>query len=94
VDETELRGSGRTTAQMQMAPKGAIYIWCNGHLDYPKDLARRLGREDLVIVSPYWLTDRRYSGQRLSGVVIDHAATLSKEQLALYPSAVMRVFVQ
>jgi hypothetical protein len=88
------RGSGRTTQQMQRAPKGAIYIWCNSHLDYPKRLASQLGRQDLVLVRPDWLSDRRYMGQRLSGIIIDHATTLSEEQLALYPSAVMRVFVQ
>jgi hypothetical protein len=43
------RGTGRTTKQMRDAPQGAIFVWCNGHTDYPRALARHLGREDLRI---------------------------------------------
>jgi len=48
----EPRGTGRTSAQMREAPADATFVWCNGHLDYPRILAKRLGRDDLVIVGP------------------------------------------
>ena len=72
------RRDGKTTKQMQEAPHGALYLWVNGHLGYPKQLARTLGREDLVIISPCQCT---YSGllQYLAPgsapqLIVDHAA--------------------
>jgi hypothetical protein len=70
------RGDGATSRQMQGAPFGAVYIWCNHHLDYPKALAASLGRADLQIVSPEWLRGERFRGLRFSGIVVDHAAEL------------------
>ena len=65
---------------MEEAPKGALFIWCNPHLDYPKSLARKLGREDLRIVSPYFLNEGRWRGMTFTGIVTDHAFTPSHEQ--------------
>ncbi len=31
----EKRGTGRTTRQMEEASIGAVFIWCNEHLNYP-----------------------------------------------------------
>jgi hypothetical protein len=78
------RGSGRTARAMQGAPQGAVYVWVNGHLDYPKNLARKLGREDLKIVSPQWVEDRRWSGLTFPAIDIDHAAKLTEEQWQAY----------
>jgi hypothetical protein len=69
MDEDGLRGTGRTTRQMLDAPKGALYVWCNKHLDYPRALARHLGRADLVVVSPSY--ERR--GYSSALVILDHA---------------------
>lgn len=33
------RGSGQTKMQMQHAPPGAVYVWANGILSYPKALS-------------------------------------------------------
>lgn len=66
------RGSGVTTEQMQSAPHGAIYIWCNSELSYPKNLARALHREDLEIRPLSWANERGLHGTR--PIVIDHAA--------------------
>lgn len=81
-DESQ-RGNGFTTAQMKRAPQGALYIWpVHGSISYAKDLARRLGREDLEIVSPSVLDQRgeRLRGRRLSGIVLDHACEPSPEE--------------
>lgn len=78
------RQSGRTTRAMQEAPKGAVYVWVHSNLDYPKELARKLGREDLRIVSPAWLEDRVWVGSLFSGIRLDHAATLSSRQWDAY----------
>lgn len=64
---------GTTTQQMLDAPQGAVFIWNNSYLSYPLALARKLGRDDLQIETPGWLTDYRYVGQRLKGLVVDHA---------------------
>ena len=73
------RGSGRTTRQMEDAPVGALFVWCNAHLSYPTHLARVLGRPDLRVVSPYWLELGGWHGCRYS-VVVDHAADLTPRQ--------------
>ena len=75
------RGTGRTTKQMQLAPKGAVFVWVNACLSYQKHLASLLKRQDLLIVSPSWLEyPGGYLGKRLPGIVLDHAADLTAEQ--------------
>ncbi len=73
------RRSGETTKQMEEAPKDAVFIWVNEHLSYPRDLARKLGRDDLFIKSPSWL-EKNYYGLSLTGVVLDHAVYLNERQ--------------
>lgn len=70
------RGTGATTQQMQDTPKGAVFVWCNNRLEYPRALARKIGRDDLSIVSPYWL-ERGWAGQKFTDLVVDHACSLS-----------------
>jgi hypothetical protein len=67
------RQSGRTARAMADCPKGAVYVWYNHHLDYPKQLAKFLGREDLKIVSPSWLSAENVTGKTFTGVRCDHA---------------------
>jgi hypothetical protein len=76
------RGSGKTAKQMKDAPHGAIFIWINGDTCYAKNLALDMGRDDLEIVSPYWLESDKCRGRKLSGVVVDHAAHLNSRQCA------------
>ena len=73
-------GSGTTTQQMLAAPKCALYVWVNRHLDYPRLLAKHLNRADLEIVSPGTLDDASWRGRRLTGVVLDHAACLNDRE--------------
>lgn len=67
-----MSGTGKTTKQMIRADKGAYYVWVDGNLWYPTELAKRLAREDLTIVSPAWLALKNFRG-REALVVIDHA---------------------
>lgn len=76
------RQSGRTTTQMLDAPHGSIFIWCNNMLSYPLNLARHLGRKDLHILPPEALDMHGMTRGNITGVVIDHAAELSPDQLA------------
>lgn len=71
-----MRGTGQTTKQMREAPRDAIYVWVNSYLDYPRSLARFLGREDLKIVSPGWLCPQSIFGGRHK-IVLDHATVLN-----------------
>ena len=64
---------GATTQQMLDAPHGAIYVWVNSNVDYPKNLARNIGRDDLKIVPRAWLTSNNWIGRKLTGIVVDHA---------------------
>lgn len=77
---SEERGTGRTTRQLQSAPLGAIYVWCNERLDYPRVLAKAhwVNRPDLWIVGPSHLTERAIS--RENTLVIDHATELTEKQ--------------
>lgn len=55
---------GRTTQQMMGAPPpvGAVYVWCNSELHYPKMLAHGLQRDDLVVRPMSWLEPRNVAG--------------------------------
>lgn len=75
------RGTGRTTLMMLHAPPHAVFVWCSDFVDYPRRLAQQIGRSDLEIVGPSWLTDRRFAGRNLSGVVVDHAVDLDRRQV-------------
>ena len=48
--------------------------------EYPQELARALGRTDLIIRPLSWLSPQNVMGRKFSGIVIDHAADLSLEQ--------------
>lgn len=66
------RGSGKTRNQLLNAPREAVFVWANGHLDYPRRLAAQLGRSDIKIVSPDWVVDRRWVGTEMTAVILDH----------------------
>ncbi len=73
------RGTGTTMQQMLDAPVGALFVWCNSMLYYPKSLAASLARNDLIIVAPSWLNGRMF-GEIAVAVIVDHAAMLTLEQ--------------
>ena len=84
-NSTEARQTGRTTNQMLSAPAKAIFVWCNDHIGYPRDLARAIGRTDLIIRPAGWLTDRNVKGRAAKQVVVDHALHPNNEQrIVLY----------
>jgi hypothetical protein len=92
MSNEDLHGTGRTTRQMLSAPKDSVYVWCNGQLNYPKRIAGEYGREDLEIVSPSFLRwSHRVQGRELSGLVIDHACYLAKEEIEGLDIALSRV---
>jgi len=55
---------------MQEAPTGALYVWVNDQLGYPRRLAEKLNRTDLVIVSPGQI---RFETLVAQSIVVDHA---------------------
>lgn len=70
-----MRNTGWTSLQIRNAPRGAVFVWCNNHLGYVRDLARHLDRGDLEIVGLDALdVSSRLMGRNLSGIVLDHAA--------------------
>ena len=86
-----MRGNGATTRQIENAPHGAVFVWCNGDLSYPKHIAHKLGRGDLEIVSPLWLeSPQRWAGRILKGVVIDHACLMTDKQFKGYAEIKIR----
>ena len=80
------RGCGKTLRQMVAAPKGAYFIWCNDQaVLYAKNLARYLGRDDLIIVGFSYLQDKNFRGRGPMTIVVDHAADISKvDSFAIY----------
>jgi len=80
VQMYEHRDTGRTAKQMLGAPKGAVFIWCNQVLHYPRMLARKHGRSDLLIVAPSWLMDARYCGKEFKAIIPDHALILTGDE--------------
>ena len=85
------RGTGRTTSQIRSAPVGAIYIWPNSHLAYPRKIAEQVGRDDLRFVSPGWLTAGRWQGLNLTGLVKDHAVHFNEDEWQAYHNALTMV---
>jgi len=65
----EDRQTGRTTRQIESAPRGAYFV--AGAIYYTRDLAKKLGRTDITIVGRDWL---KYPASywRNIDVVIDH----------------------
>lgn len=64
------RGTGQTTNQMKNASPGAIYV-VYGNRGYYRNLARFLGRDDLVIESPEGVSTGKLHGAERE-VVLDH----------------------
>jgi hypothetical protein len=71
------RRIGNTTKQMTQAPPSAAFVWRNEHLNYPRDLAKYLGRDDLLIISPAYLGT--LTNQAPRPVVVDHSTKLSPD---------------
>lgn len=86
-----MRDDGKTTKQLKTLAKNAVFIWCNGRLDYPRNLAKNLNREDVLIVSPYWLESRKWLGCEFSQIELDHAAELTSKQWEYFKLAITRV---
>lgn len=76
-----MRQTGQTFKQMRAAPQGAVFIWCNAQLDYPRRVAIDAGRTDLVVVAPHWVESMAWQGRILPGIVTDHALITSPEML-------------
>ena len=75
-----MRGTGRTSAQIANAPDGAIFVWCAKNTRYAQELAKKLLRTDLKIVSSSWLRIENVIGRRGLCVVVDHAMDMDKSQ--------------
>lgn len=80
-DDPDPEEIGRTTKQMLDAPIGSFFVWCNGMIDYPTALAHHIGRDDLKIKSPEWVTAENLRGIRYSEIILDHAAYPTLEGL-------------
>lgn len=65
------RKPGITTRQMKNAPKGAVFLWRSDDLSYPQQLAKSIGRDDLIIKSKHILTTSYFVGRRVF-IIIDH----------------------
>jgi hypothetical protein len=74
-------GTGRTTKQMQDAPQGAAFVWpVWSSISYAKDLARHLGRLDLIIITPSNL--RNFRPGQYTALVVDHAVKFERPEFA------------
>ena len=86
------RGTGRTTRQMLAAPQGAVFVSAHaGSVSYDKALALKHGRSDLKIVAPDWFSGGRWTGLRLTGIVIDHATQMTEQRQEYLQMALTRV---
>ena len=74
------RQIGATTSQMRTAAQGALFVWCNHDLSYPRRLARDLRRDDLKIVSPQSLEGDMLRGMEPPEIILDHALRLTEGQ--------------
>ena len=73
----------KSVEQMRQSPQNAVYIWHDTQIHEAIRLSQGADRNDLEIYGVDCLDDARlevFRGQRLSGVVVDHAAKLTDEQ--------------
>jgi hypothetical protein len=83
--EDTLRGTGRTTRQLESAPIGSIFVCCTcEQVKYVNSLIRKLGRHDLVVKPLYWLSPYLVRGIRCADVIVDHSVDMNEEQLEAY----------
>ena len=85
AEEVEINRSGRSLEQMRSAPKGALFVCPRaGARHHFALLALEAGRPDLEIIPPEALEGdgQRYHGRMLRGIVVDHDAKLTRDQLA------------
>ncbi len=76
------RQTGFTTDQIIHAPKNAIYVWpVASSINYPKEIARKHGRDDLEIISEGQFRMSLVASRRDVDCVIDHATRLSRDGL-------------
>ncbi len=85
------RGTGTTTQQLKAAPADAVYICNAGELHYTIRLAQSIDRGDLQIKTPSWLGLGRYVGLEFTGIVIDHNANLTDEEIRAFENALSRI---
>lgn len=80
------RQNGKTSTALLEAPQRCVYVCTAGAVRYTKELARKLGREDIIVVGPDWIRDQRYLGQDRARVSVDHALDGSSwvEELMLW----------
>jgi hypothetical protein len=71
-----MRQTDVTTQQMKQAPLSATFVWCNERTRYPTELAKTLGRNDLVVRPLSWLEPRNVVSRRFPAVIVDHATRL------------------
>lgn len=89
---TDKRQSGRTTAQIQAAPRGAYYIVPNLNVwNHCRKLSFQLERSDLTMFTTDAFFSRNvWRGVRLQ-VVIHHACDLTEYQRAILREIQSRV---
>ena len=67
------RGTGETTRQMKALPIGGLFISCqHTSVDYDKRLAQFIGRPDIIVVPPTFVTDQTWRGRNYPGLAVDH----------------------
>ncbi len=71
-----VKNSGRTSKQMLEAPQNSYYVWGSRCLDYPRKLAKHLGRSDLRIVGKKWLSYSTQPDDFMSHTIMDHAVPI------------------
>ena len=72
--EKDYRCTGRTTRQIESMPFGGVFVWVSEDTQYPQTLCTKLGRRDVKVVGPSWLTGNRWQGLELMGLSLDHEA--------------------
>jgi hypothetical protein len=80
IEREQVRGTGRTTAQLRDAPKGAMYVVLDHRFDYVINLAHKLGRSDIIFNRANNIDLLR--GYTQSDIIVDHEVTLTPLQSA------------
>jgi hypothetical protein len=74
------RGTGRTFKLVQGCPQSAVFVvQHHAMIGYTRMLCWHLKREDITVVTKNWLTENKWQGVPLTGIILDHDVQLTEQ---------------
>ena len=82
----------KTTTQLKRAVYGSLFIWRSLSLSYPRQIAKEIGREDIIVRSLLFIRSMECQSHKYPDVILDHSLVgkLSNDSQQNYNRAKLR----